>query len=122
MQEGAVGTLTYAGAVVEFDDRLLTHLQIVIVQKFRRGESFTMSWIDDVAIGGGRSAVWLAPSMPILFTFAGSRVPTIDQAWIDRLARSAESPRGLVVTDAEGVLVRALGAGHRPSVSHHPRR
>jgi hypothetical protein len=81
-----------------------------------------MSWIDDVAVGAGRSAMWLTPNVPIFFKFDGSRVPTIDQAWIDVLARSAESPRGLIVTDVDGGLVRAGGAGHRASVSHHVRR
>ena len=117
-----MGTLTYSGWVVEFDDRVLTHLQVVIVQKFRRGEAFPVSWIDDVSIGNGRSAMWLTPSVPIFFKFDGSRVPTIDQAWIDVLARSAASPRGLIVTDADGGLIRAGGAGHRPSVSHHAHR
>jgi hypothetical protein len=108
--------------VVEFDDRVLTHLQVVIVQKFRRGESFPMSWVDDPSAGDGRSAMWLTPMVPIFFKFDGSRVPTIDQAWIDLLARSAESPRGLVVTDASGGIVRATSPSRRPAASHHLRR
>ena len=111
-----MGTLTYAGSVIEFDDRVLTHLQIVIVQKFRRGEAFPMSWVDAPGAGDGRSALWLTPTVPIFFKFDGSRVPAVDQQWIEVLARSAESPRGLIVTDAEGGLIRAGGAGHRPSV------
>lgn len=114
-----MGTLTYAGSTVEFDDRLLTHLQVVIVQKFRKGESFPMSWVDDAAAGQGRSAMWLTPTVPIFFRFDGSRVPTLDQAWIEVLARSAESPRGLVVTDAAGKLVRSSVPGHRSAASHH---
>jgi hypothetical protein len=113
-----MGTLTYVGSTIEFDDRTLTHLQVVIMQKFRRGESFPMSWVDSPAIGDGRSAMWLTPTTPIFFKFDGSRVPAIDQAWIDRLSRSAESPRGLIVTDADGGLIKAVGASHRPSASH----
>lgn len=113
-----MGTLTYAGSVVEFDDRVLTHLQVVIVQKFRRGESFPMSWMDDAAAGDGRRTMWLTPTVPMFFRFDGSRVPALDQSWIDVLTRSAESPRGLVVTDASGGLVRATSPGHRPP-SHH---
>jgi hypothetical protein len=117
-----MGVLSYGSVSIEFDDRVLTHLQVVIVQKFRRGEAFPMSWVDDVAIGEGRSAMWLTPTVPIFFRFDGSRVPRIDQAWIDVLARSAESPRGLIVTDVDGGLVRAGGARHRPTASHHVRR
>lgn len=108
--------MAYAGMTVEFDDRVLTHLQVVIVQKFRRGESFPMSWLDDVAIGDGRSTLWLTPTVPVFFKFDGSRVPTIDKGWIVRLSQSADGARGLIVTDAEGGLVKALGMGHRPAV------
>jgi hypothetical protein len=108
--------MAYAGTTVEFDDRVLTHLQVVIVQKFRRGESFPISWLDDVEIGDGRSALWLTPTVPVRFRFDGARVPPIDKAWIARLMQSADSARGLVVTDAEGGLVKALGLGHRPAV------
>jgi hypothetical protein len=117
-----MGTMTYAGSTVEFDDRVLTHLQVVIVQKFRRGEAFPMSWLDDAAIGDGRSAIWMTPTVPVFFKFDGSRVPTIDPAWIGRLAQSADSARGLIVTDGEGALVRAVGLGRRPGgpAPHHP--
>ena len=70
-----MGTLTYSGAVVEFDDRLLAHLQIVIIQKLRRGDSFAMSWIDSVAVGNGRSSIWLHPQTDLYVKFAGSRAP-----------------------------------------------
>jgi hypothetical protein len=119
--EAIVGTLTYAGESVEFDDRVLTHLQVVIVQKFRRGESFAMSWIDDIAIGDGRSAMWMTPTVPVFFKFDGVRVPPIERPWVDRLARSAESARGLIVTDAQGALVKAMGLGHRPQALHSVR-
>lgn len=111
-----MGTLTYMGAVVEFEDDVLSHLQVVIVQKFRRNEAFSISWVDDVTIGDGRSAMWLTPTVPVFFKFDGSRVPPLDRAWIDRLMQAAGGPRGLVVTDSQGALVPARGLGHRPSV------
>ena len=46
-----MGSLTYDGIVVQFEDRVLTHLQIVIVQKLRKGESFLMSWRDADSVG-----------------------------------------------------------------------
>ena len=57
-----MGTLQYDGVLVEFDDRLLAHLQIVIVQKIRRGESFLMSWRDAAETGDGHSAIWIHPA------------------------------------------------------------
>jgi hypothetical protein len=110
--------MTFEGETVDFDDRVLTHLHVVVMQKFRRGESLLVSWVDDRAIGGGRSAIWLTPTVPIRFRFDGVRVPPIDRTWLRRLATSADSADGLVVSDAEGRLVRAMGLGHRPRASH----
>lgn len=102
-----MGSLRYDGAVIEFDDRLLAHLHVVIIQKLRRKEGFTMSWLDSLAQGNGRSSIWLDPSIPIYFKFAGSRSPIIDPAWIQVLGRTAESSSGLLVTDEEGNLTRS---------------
>lgn len=104
-----MGTLIYDRTVVEFDDRLLAHLQIVLVQKFRREEAFLMSWINSVSIGDGRSAMWLTPTAPVYFRFSGSRVPEIDRGWLDLLSESAASSTGLVVVESDGKLARATG-------------
>jgi hypothetical protein len=92
-----MGTLQYDGVLVEFDDRLLAHLQIVIVQKIRRGESFLMSWRDSADTGDGHSAIWIHPTQNLYFKFVGSRNPTINQDWLDQLMLSANSARGLLV-------------------------
>lgn len=99
-----MGSLTYDSIVIHFEDRLLAHLQIVIVNKLRRRESFAMSWRDSTEVGDGRSAIWLDPSIPIYFKFDGSRVPSINKDWVDQLAESANGPQGLVVTGEDGEL------------------
>lgn len=114
-----MGTLQYDGVLVEFEDRLLAHLQIVIVQKIRRGESFLMSWRDAPETGDGHSAIWIHPAQNLYFKFAGSKVPAINQEWLDQLTLSANSPRGLLViregtqaatpTDADVASGRNLG-------------
>ena len=101
-----MGTLTYGGHRIEFDDRLLVHLQVVIVQRFRHGEGFAMSWVRSVAIGSGRSTVWLAPSLPVVFDFDGSRVPSINPEWLHRLTDTAASGTGLIVTNEDGTLAQ----------------
>jgi hypothetical protein len=105
-----MGTLVHGTISVDFEDRLLSHLQIVIVQRFRRNESMVMSWLDAASVGDGRSSLWLTPTLPVYFKFAGSRVPTIDQEWLDRLAESAASSRGLIITTPNGELARAIGS------------
>lgn len=92
-----MGSLQYDGVIVQFDDRLLAHLQIVIVQKLRHGESFVMSWKDSAEVGDGRSAIWMHPGQSLYFKFAGGRLSTINPQWLDSLSASANSSRGLVV-------------------------
>jgi hypothetical protein len=100
-----VGSLTYDRVVVEFEDRMLAHLQLVIIQKLRRGESFLLSWRDAAVVGDGRSSAWLHPAIPLYFKFAGGHAPTINPKWIAQLTRSANSAQGLVVTAEESAAV-----------------
>ncbi|CAN5128975.1 hypothetical protein BH11ACT2_BH11ACT2_15820 [soil metagenome] len=99
-----MGTLLYgnAGISVEFADRALWHLQIVITAKLRRGESFLFSWADSVEVGSGRSTIWLDPSSTILYRFLGSRTPAVNREWIAELMVSANSTGGLFFTIEPG--------------------
>lgn len=108
-----MGYFTYDGAIVQFDDRTLAHLQIVIVQQFRRNESFVMSWLDALSVGDGRSSIWLHPTSDIYFKFEGSRFPAINQEWLDALTTSARSSQGLVVRREDGQIARSQGANRR---------
>ncbi|MBN9605545.1 MAG: hypothetical protein J0G30_02920 [Actinomycetales bacterium] len=83
--------------VVEFDDRLLAHLQLVIGAKVRRGESFHFTWKDDPSIGDGRTTVWIHPATPIVYKYFGSRQPTINRAWLEALTLTANSATGLQI-------------------------
>lgn len=96
-----MGVLSCNGTSVEFDDRTLAHLQIVIVLKFRRNECVLLSWVDAQETGGGRTSLWLTPNQPVLFHFFDSRAPTIDREWLTALQASADSGVGLVVKDTE---------------------
>lgn len=72
-----MGKLTYdSHLTVEFDDRLLAHLQVVIGMKLRRGESFYFSWRDDPKAGDGRSTIWIQDSVPLYYrSTVGNRPP-----------------------------------------------
>lgn len=102
-----MGSLRYNGTTITFEDRLLTHLHLVITRRLRRGEFFAMSWVDSVDVGDGRSSIWLHPEGDLYFKFAGSRVPAISQEWLQRMNESAESSRGLIVVNEDGTLARA---------------
>jgi len=94
-----MGHLVYDGGTAEvlLDDRTLAHLQIVIIAKLRRQESFAFSWKDPSSAGDGRSTIWLHPMASLRFRFAGSRPPAVNPAWVALLAASANSGGGLHV-------------------------
>ena len=107
-----MGTLTYGGTRIGFEDRLLEHLHIVIVQQLKRGESFAVSWKDSAEIGDGRSSIWLHPGCNLYFKFFGGRSPQISTDWLHLLTDSARSSRGLIVVNEDGSLARAEGKTH----------
>jgi hypothetical protein len=90
-----MGTLRYDGQLVEFDDDLLAHLQVVIIGKLRRGESFLMSWRDAKTRGNGRSSIWIHPAHRITFHLSDDNA-MLSPRWLDQLTRSANSSTGLV--------------------------
>jgi len=97
-----MGSISYDHLIVKMDDRTLAHVQIVIVNKLRRGDSFLVSWKDALEVGAGRSSIWLHPRVLVHFKFDGGRAPSINPKWIATLAESADSSRGLVITAEDG--------------------
>lgn len=90
-----MGKFIYESLRVDFEDRVLAHLQYVIGAKLRRGESFHFSWRDDASIGNGRTTIWMHPSATIVYKYYGSRPPSINRAWIEALSQAANSGAGL---------------------------
>jgi hypothetical protein len=91
-----MGRFTYGSKItVDFDDRVLAHLQTVMAAKIRRGESFMFTWIDDDSTGDGRTTVWINPTSALAFKFFGKRSPRINREWIEALMTSANSVAGL---------------------------
>lgn len=96
--ENPVGTLSYdTNFKADFDDRVLAHLQIVIGAKLRRGESFHFSWKNEQSVGHGRTTVWLHPTVPLVYSYLGSRTPAINRQWVEALMTSANSVAGLQI-------------------------
>lgn len=79
---------------VEVDDRLLAHLQIVVMNKLRRGESFMMTFPHTAS---GHVCWWLAPAVPVMFHFYGTHTPRLSRDLVDRLMAEASSPDGVHV-------------------------
>jgi hypothetical protein len=83
---------------VDFDDRVLAHLKVVVLAKVRRGESFTFSWEYTAAAGSGHSSIWIHPTIPLQFNFLGSREPRLNRVWVEELMQLANTPAGLRLT------------------------
>jgi hypothetical protein len=95
-----MGNLSYGQSLsVEFDDRLLGHLQLVIGAKLRRNESFYFSWKDDQRVGDGRTAIWLHPAIPLVFKYYGGRLPSVNRDWLLLLEQSSNSKGRLQILD-----------------------
>ncbi len=99
-----MGSIIYGSASIEiqFEDRVLAHLQIVMSAKLRRRESFFFSWFDTPDVGDGRSAIWIDSSIPIYFRYNGSRQPAVNKAWLEEMAIAAGSNQGLLLTEEPG--------------------
>ncbi|MFB2554428.1 DUF7882 family protein [Herbiconiux liangxiaofengii] len=107
-----MGKLTYDSSLtVDFEDRILAHLHLVIGAKLRRSESFFFSWKDDVKSGSGRSTIWIHPSTSLAFKFYGGRPPAINRAWVEALMLSANTPSGLQLVSEPDDVVAAATAG-----------
>ena len=98
---GRMATLFYGASDVpiHIEDRALAHLKIVIATKLRRQESFTLSWRHPEGEPGGRSTIWIHPSIPLRFTFDEPEQPQLNARWIEDLMQSVNSTGGILLVD-----------------------
>ena len=109
-----MGTLNYGDSTSanEFDDRLLAHLQLAIITKLRRGESFVFSW-DGAEHGSRNNSIWISPTVPLRFTYPGGKRGAINRAWVEALVHTANSVGGLRIVDEPGASVESPGQAHQ---------
>ena len=85
----------------ELPDRVLAHVRAVVASKLRRGESFTLSWQHPDDVPGGRSTLWINPSIPLRFVFTNPDGEMLDPEILKSFAASANSTAGLVIQLAD---------------------
>jgi hypothetical protein len=80
-----MGTLYYGNTAtpIGIEDRALAHLQVAIVTKLRRGESFTVSWTHPEDQQPGRSTLWLHPNIPLRFSFEDEEPGELNRAYLE---------------------------------------
>lgn len=80
-------------AGIVLDDRTLAHVQVIIIDKLRRGERFAFS-----APSGSRLVtMWMTPDAALEFVYDDARMPNLNRDWLESLSNSAGSPMGLVL-------------------------
>ncbi|GGF23231.1 DUF7882 family protein [Subtercola lobariae] len=112
-----MGYLLYGSpaVVVEFDDRALAHLRVVIIAKLRRNESFTFDYALPPEHGSGRVSLWLHPAIGLQFVFRSGHAPDMNRAWIEVLVRGANTARGLqLLPEPEPAAAHELPDGWLP--------
>ncbi|PSL39224.1 hypothetical protein CLV49_2858 [Labedella gwakjiensis] len=97
-----MGSFISADWALRMDDRVLTHLEYVVIQQFRRGEGFVLTWVDGGANGGIERSLWLSPSTAVGFEFESPDPVPLELAWIAALSAAAGSVEGLRIVDADG--------------------
>lgn len=99
-----MGSLTYGIApAIDISDWALRHLQVVIVAKLRRQESFQFSWDGEPDVGGDEAApnngrhgsIWISHGSPLYFSFDSALSEPLNRDWIELLTRAAASSSGL---------------------------
>lgn len=107
-----MGVLLYgpSSAEIEIDDRTLAHLQIVILARFRRHESCSLSWAHSHSAGSGRETIWLHPAIPLRFQYSLRETGPVNRVWLEEM--SAAASRGdLRVTPEPESEIHRLSAG-----------
>lgn len=95
-----MGKMLYGGGhEIEIEDRALAHVKVVIATKLRRQESFTLSWKNSPDEPGGRSTIWLHPSVPLRFIFDAVQAPELNPQWISDLMHTANATGDLTLVD-----------------------
>ena len=88
-----MGSLHYGSppATFDIDDRTLAHVELVVLAKLRRNESFALS-IDGAK--GARQTLWINAGSTLRFEL-GSAVTEINRVWLDELIDSANTTTGM---------------------------
>ena len=100
-----MGKLTY-GAIqreIQIDDRLLAHLEVVVLSRLRRNNAFALRWAERADDGDSRRTVWVHQASDLYFEYDSPEAPELDRELLDRLAKAADSNTGINLRfDASG--------------------
>ena len=78
-----MGSFIYdRSAAIDIDDRALTHLQVVILDKLRGNESFAF----DLWNSTHWCTMWVSRRTPLEFVYSGNRRVWLNREWLEEMA------------------------------------
>lgn len=93
-----MGKLTY-GAIqreIVIDDKLLAHIEVVVLSRLRRNNAFALRWTENVEGGDDvRRTIWVHPNSDLYFEYETPEHGELDREVLDKLAKSADSNAGI---------------------------
>jgi hypothetical protein len=92
-----MGSLLTPNGHFDIDDRVLAHVQIVILDKLRRGEPLLITVQHSSSELERSTGVWIGPSVPLVFIIADLNGLVRDRELLARLVQQSHSLDGIVV-------------------------
>lgn len=80
---------------IVIEDRLLAHVEAVVLSRLRRNNAFALRWREKSGNGNGRRTVWIHPSADLYFEYESAEPGEMDRDLLDRLAKAADSNQGI---------------------------
>ena len=103
-----MGHLIYDSSLrINFDDRMLAHLQVAFAVKLHSNEGFLFSWRPEREGDGGRGSIWVHPNISILYRFTDRLKPMLNPHWVEALVHAANSAEGMSALPEPGPLTAA---------------
>jgi hypothetical protein len=97
-----MGRLVY-GALqrrIVVDDRLLAHIEVVVLSRLRRNNAFALRWAE-TGERPGRRTIWIHQGTDLCFEYDQAEQDELDRELLDQLAKAADSNTGINLrTDA----------------------
>jgi hypothetical protein len=92
-----MGHLHYDRSTFVIEDRILSHLQVVVTQKMRRHDSFMLTFSHTERGAEVSNSIWVSHNSHLHFAFSGSRHPELNKQWLEALMAASNSTTGLDV-------------------------
>jgi hypothetical protein len=92
-----MGRLVYGATqrTIVMDDRLLAHIEVVVLSRLRRNNAFALRWAEVDGERPGRRTIWIHQDTDLCFEYDTAEQDELDRDLLDQLAKAADSNTGM---------------------------